>query len=243
MKAHPLQQTLIAELHNRPFPRLKAPVSISHMVVLEPTDLTTELNHIRVLAQRYSVATPADNATCYYQDFGQFEFRWERHTEFSSYMVIVPNLETEPFSKTAIALLPKDWLEELSGAMISGDHIEMRADTNQCPSPEDLHPYFEGQRLIASVVQDGKATLRTSVRTHHDNFGRIIIYTDSEDVCETGRLARSLIELTAYRTLTLLALPIARNLIPAVSAMEYTLAGITDRITNITGFSDEKKLL
>jgi uncharacterized membrane-anchored protein len=243
MKAHPLQQTLIAELHNRPFPRLKAPVSISHMVVLEPADLTTELNHIRVLAQRYSVATPADNATCYYQDFGQFEFRWERHTEFSSYMVIVPNLETEPFSKTAIALLPKDWLEELSGAMISGDHIEMRADTNQCPSPEGLHPYFEGQRLIASVVQDGKATLRTSVRTHHDNFGRIIIYTDSEDVCETGRLARSLIELTAYRTLTLLALPIARNLIPAVSAMEYTLAGITDRITNITGFSDEKKLL
>ena len=243
MNSHPLQQSLIAELHNRPFPRLKAPVCISHMVVLEPSDLTTEITHIQVLAQLYSVATPDHNATCYYQDFGQFEFRWERHTEFSSYMVIVPSLDIEPFSRTALALLPTDWLEQLGGAMISGDHIEMRVGMSECPNPEELHPYFEGQRLFASVVQEGKATLRTSVRAHHDNFGRIIIYTDSDDVCESGRLARSLMELTAYRTLTLLALPIARNLIPAVSAMEYTLAEITDRITDIKNFNDEKKLL
>jgi uncharacterized membrane-anchored protein len=243
MKSHPLQQSLIAELHNRPFPRLKAPVCISHMVIVEPADLSAELEHIRVLAQRYSVASPSDNATCYYQDFGQFEFRWERHTEFSSYMVIVPILGDKPFTKTALALLPTDWLDQLGGAMISGDHIEMREGMAQCPSPEELHPYFEGQRLFASVVQDGKATLRTAVRAHQDNFGRIIIYTDSGDVCESGRLARSMMELTAYRTLTLLALPIARNLIPAVSAMEYTLAGITDRITDIKTFNDEKKLL
>jgi uncharacterized membrane-anchored protein len=243
MNSHPLQQSLIAELHNRPFPRLKAPVCISHMVILEPADLTTELNHIQLLAQLYSVAAPDHNATCYYQDFGQFEFRWERHTEFSSYMIIVPNLDIKPFSRTALALLPTDWLGQLEGAMVSGDHIEMRKEMSACPSPEELHPYFEGQRLFASEVQEGKATLRTSVRAHHDNFGRIIIYTDSDDVCESGRLARSLMELTAYRTLTLLALPIARNLIPAVSAMEYTLAGITDRITDIKNFNDEKILL
>jgi uncharacterized membrane-anchored protein len=213
------------------------------MVMLETADLHSELEHIKELARRYCVATPDENATCYYQDFGQFEFRWERHTEFSSYMIILPNVGESPFSQNAVSLLPRDWLEQLSGTMISGDHIEMRQNLAACPNPDDLHGYFEGQRLIASTVQGGKTTLRTSLRNHQDNFGRIVIYTDSTDVCESGRLARTLIELSAYRTLTLLALPIARNLIPTVSAMEYTLADITTRITNIQSFNDEKELL
>ena len=213
------------------------------MVVMHPAERSAELRHISELAESYSVPLPSASATCYYQNFGQFEFRWERHTEFSSYMVIVPSVDSSPFERAAISVLPTNWVEAIAGNMITGDHIEMREGLCNCPPLDGLHPFFEGHRLMGSNIQGGSATMRTSVRNHEDNFGRIVVYTNSEDVCDSGRLARTLIELSAYRTLTLLALPIARNLIPTVSAMEYTLADITERINNIKGFVDERNLL
>ncbi|MEH6548671.1 MAG: DUF3422 domain-containing protein [Pseudomonadales bacterium] len=238
-----LQQQLFAELHNRPFPLLGPPVSISHIVMLDPGDHGHEIAHICDLAEKYSVPPPPGLASCYYQNFGEFEFRWERHTEFSSYIVIVPNAGATPFCETAISLLPGEWLDNIPGTHFGGDHIELRPAQGLTPTAQSLHPFFEGQKLIGSKVLEGSATLWTALRNHSDGYSRILVYTDRLDICDCGRLVRSLIELSAYRNLTLLALPIARDLIPVVSKLEYLLADLTERLTEIGSFADEKQLL
>lgn len=244
MNRHPLNARLFDELHNRPFPLLNSPASVSHFVMLAPGDPIEELAHITELAKRYSAAPPETGASCYYQKLGEFEFRWERHTEFSSYMVILSQTGELPFSENALMILPDTWLAELEGEMIGGEHIELRArpDKDEIDT-RTLHPYFEGHRLMGSTVLDGRAAMWTSLRAHNDGFCRVLVYTESDDLCECGRLVRSLIELSAYRNLTLIALPIARNLIPVVSGFERKLAELTERLTHIGDFSDEKKLL
>lgn len=243
MKKHPLQAELFDELHNRPFPLLNSPASVSHFIMLEPGDLTAELKHIASLAHQYSAPPPAPGASCYYQKLGEFEFRWERHTEFSSYMVILPQTGAFPFADTALSVLPGEWLDRLSGSMIGGEHIEMRAQSERHTDVSSLHPYFEGHSLMGSGVLDGKAAMWTSLRNYADGFCRVLIYTEIEDLCECGRLVRSLIELSAYRNLTLIALPIARGLIPVVSSLELRLAELTERLTDVGTFKGEKQLL
>ncbi|AAZ26881.1 DUF3422 family protein [Colwellia psychrerythraea] len=44
-----------------------------------------ELIHLQEVCQRYSVSLPANDSVCFYQKIGEFEIRWERHIEFSSY--------------------------------------------------------------------------------------------------------------------------------------------------------------
>ena len=243
MNKHPLQSHLFDELHNRPFPLLNSPSSVSHFVMLEPGDRSAELQHITSLAQRYSASLPALGASCYYQKLGGFEFRWERHTEFSSYMIILSQTGDLPFSETALSVLPEDWLDKLSGKMIGGEHIELRDSPSNSVDTRSLHPYFEGQSLMGSRVLDGKAAMWTSLRNYEDGFCRVLIHTESEDLCQCGRLVRSLMELSAYRNLTLIALPIARNLIPVVSSLEFRLAELTERLTDIGNFKGEKLLL
>ena len=243
MTEQTFQQSLFAELHNRPFPMLNSPASLSQMIRLAPGDPVAELQHIAALAARYSAAMPEAGATCYYQRLGEFEFRWERHTEFSSYIVILPRTESTPFSLPAVQVLPADWLASLSGSMIGGDHIELRPAPAQQPESAVLHQHFEGHRLIGSRVLDNEATLWTALREHSDGFCRTLIFMANEDPCEGGRLVRSLLELFAYRNLTLLALPLARDLIPEVSRMELELATLTERLTAIGSFADEKVLL
>ena len=243
MNKHPLQAHLLDELHDRPFPLLSPSVSVSHWVMLDPGDPATELEHIAHLARRYSVSPPEQGGSCYYTSLGEFEFRWERHTEFSSYMVIASSIGDQPFNEKALSVLPADWLSELSGSMIGGEHIELRSCPDNHIDPRSLHPYFEGHSLMGSRVLDDKASLWTSLRSYSDGFCRILVNTESEDLCECGRLVRSLIELSAYRNLTLIALPIARSLIPVVSSLEFRLAQLTQRLTDVGNFKGEKQLL
>ena len=70
---------------------------------------------------------PARGSSCYYQDFGGFELRWERHTEFSTYTVIHRADKLQPFAHTALSLLPIAWLSGLSGEIVSGQHIDIMA--------------------------------------------------------------------------------------------------------------------
>lgn len=237
------QGTCFAELHNRPFPLLGSPVAISQLAFHNPAPLQEELAHIAVLAQRYGVAPPGPDASCYYQSMGEFEFRWERHTEFSSYIVISPACDDTPFHRTAVSILPQPWLTEIAGEVLSRDHIELRPAPASMPGTAELHPFFEGHSLIGSRVRGGQATLFTALRDHSDGYCRTLIFSTQEDPCESGRLVRNLLELSAYRNLTLHALPLARDLVPLATSMEAELARLTRRLTAIGSFADEKSLL
>lgn len=246
---HGQRDELFNELHTRPFPVVDTPARISQLAVLHAgadqqpgSNRLQELQHIGALCARYSVNPPAPDATCYYQDFGGFEFRWERHTEFSTY-TFIHKLASEPFQRTALSLLPDEWLGELSGKVISGLHVEVENMPEERPSVDSMRGHFEGHRLLSCYANDRQAQIWTAYRIHSDNMGRFLVFNEGLNPCQTGRLVRRILELETYRMVALLSFPLARKIAPDVREMDQRLATVIQQITDIESLEDERRLL
>lgn len=248
LQFHPHRGGLFNELHTRPFPVIASPAHVSSLTVLHAKDdsesqLTRaqEYEHIRDLCARFSAPQPNPDATCYYQDFGSFEFRWESHTEFSTY-TFIHHVESAPFERTGISPLPEEWLAGLPGKVISGLHIDIEAPPEKIDI-ESLRGHFEGHRLISSFVHEKRAQIWTSYRIHSDNMGRFLIFNHDLNPCQTGRLVRRILELETYRMMALLAFPIAKEIAPKIRGMNLELAGIITQIDAIEDLEDERRMM
>ena len=107
------RNSLYEELHTRPSPKIQSPCYISHLALIrDGNDVGNEYELVSALCQRFSVNPPSADASCFYQNFGGFEFRWERHTEFSTYTFIRPD-DGKDVPDFALSFIPKDWLNQL----------------------------------------------------------------------------------------------------------------------------------
>lgn len=241
---HADRDRLFNELHTRPFPVLEQGSRVSQVALLHGgQDVAEEYRHIQILCERYSILPPAPGSSCYYQNFGGFELRWERHTEFSTYTFIHRIDGPEPFQRTALSLLPPGWLAGLPGKVISGLHVEVLVMPDPAPVSDTLRHHFEGHRLISSWVIDRKARLWTAYRIHNDGLGRVLVLNKGLNPCQLGRLVRRLLELETYRMMVLLAFPMARSIAPGIADMDQQLATINEQINAIRGLEDERRLL
>jgi uncharacterized membrane-anchored protein len=86
MEIHPLREKLYNELHNRPFRSITNPAQITHIAIQHEGKLKEQEHHfISILCNHFQVNSPAETMPCFYQDFGLFSLRWERHMEYSPY--------------------------------------------------------------------------------------------------------------------------------------------------------------
>ncbi|PID43748.1 MAG: hypothetical protein CSB48_05000 [Proteobacteria bacterium] len=250
LKFHSNREKLFNELHTRPFPLIDTPAKVSQLAVLHEIDdedkhqtVASQFDHLSSLCERYTVNPPAPDASCYYQDFGGFELRWERHTEFTTYTFIRKAMSNRPFDENALSVLPDEWLASIPGKIISGLHIEVAAMPGKMPSTEALRHHFEGHRMIGSELSNGAVQLWTSYRIHSDGMGRILIFNKGFDPCEGGRLVRRLLEIETYRMMVLIAFPIAQSTSPEVRAMASQVVAVNQQINEIEGLEDERRLL
>jgi len=213
-------------LHARPFFVSTTPLSISHLAFLHQNIVShqQEIQHLGLLCSTYAIEPPATDDLCFYQNFGDFEIRWERHTEFSSYTFLIHDQRNKPFEQPPITLLPQDWLGDIAGKLIAAVHIEMLNSNSEALDRERLRSYFDGQRLIGSQLRNNDASIWSAFRLHQDNFNRILVFNNQLNVCQSGRVLRALLELETYRNMTLLAFPLAQKISCRVSEMELELA-------------------
>ena len=240
MKFHPQKNALIKELHNRTFPVVQLPAQVSSLVIFNPGDRQLELDRLTDLAKQQNVTPPLADESCYYQSFKDFDLRWERHNEFSTYTVICQRQGEGEFFRNLFSLIDSEWLEAMPGEVIAANHIDLRPTTL---SSEQLPEYFEGKRLVGSKIYDGLATVWTSVQHHSDGFIRTLVVDEGVDALQAGRAIRNLLEIAAYRAMTLLALPIARKLIPEVTKLEGRLVGTNAKLNLLETVEDEQKLM
>ncbi|MFT7109709.1 MAG: putative membrane-anchored protein [Psychrobacter glaciei] len=234
------RNSLYEELHTRPSPKIQTPCYISHLALIrDGEDVGAEYALVASLCQRFSVNPPNEGVSCFYQNFGGFEFRWERHTEFSTYTFIRPD-DGKDVPDFALSFIPKDWLSQLPGKLVVAVNLMAK---NSPMDHTDLNHFFEGQKPVGSNVANGKAQVRTSFRLHSDGFGRIYVYNDDLNASQAGRLVQRLLELETYRLMALIGLPVARSLVSEVSAMEAQLAVLNQRIAEIQGDENERNLL
>jgi uncharacterized membrane-anchored protein len=240
LPVYQFRNSLYEELHNRPSPKVVSPCFVSHLAMIRGEEAAKEeYQLVLALCQRFSVNPPPSGASCFYQNFGGFEFRWERHTEFSTYTFICPN-DGQSQQDFALTYIPKGWLSKLPGELVVA--INMKVQRGESSDLEGQH-FFEGQRPVGSRVANGKAKVQTSFRLHSDGFGRMLVDDMGLNPYQTGRLIQRLLELETYRLMALMGLPVARGLSSEVSKMESELANINHRLASIQNEEDERELL
>ncbi len=234
------RNSLYEELHTRPSPKVQSPCYITHLALIRSEDSAPiEYDLVSSLCRRFSVNPPPSESSCFYQSFGGFEFRWERHTEFSTYTFIRAN-DGQGENEFALTFIPKDWLQQLPGELVVA--LNMKVQAGESSESEDQR-FFEGQRPVGSQVVNGKAKVLTSFRLHSDGFGRYLVTDMGLSPSQAGRLVQRLLELETYRLLALMGLPVARSLSSTVSNMETELAGLNQKIAEIQNEADERELL
>jgi uncharacterized membrane-anchored protein len=234
------RNSLYEELHTRPSPKIQSPCYISHLALIrDNNEVSSEFELVSALCQRFSVNPPAVGSSCFYQNFGGFEFRWERHTEFSTYTFIRPD-DGKGVPDFALSFIPKDWLNQLPGKLVVAINLLAK---NEAMDSADINHFFEGQKPVGSRVANGKAQVQTSFRLHSDGLGRFYVLNDGLNASQTGRLVQRLLELETYRLMALMGLPVARSLVGEVTSIETQLASLNQKIAEIKIEEDERELL
>ncbi|RDE25252.1 DUF3422 domain-containing protein [Motiliproteus coralliicola] len=246
LQPHPLREGLYNELHSRPYRILPSPSQLTHIAIKHGgKDQQRELELLTALCDRYQVTAPTANMPCYHQDFGLFELRWERHTEFSGYTFIRKGeLQGMPFAHNAVDLLPPDWLAQLPGTVVAAFHMLIEDVTTKPEPPvEQVAGYFENLRLVGSQPANGKASVWTTFRLHSDGFGRFILYNRGLSESQLGRMAQRFIELETYRLMASLGLPLAREIQPQLESLDDQLEAVMCEIADLDSPEGERELL
>lgn len=241
---HPARDALAGELHARPPLPIAAPSTISRLAMLrEPgADRMAAVSHLGALCLRYGVTPPAAGADFAYVDLGAFALRYERHTEFDGWTFLREGMASDPFARTALEVVPKDWLAGLPGRALVAAHvaIERFVDPRESQEPPAC---FVPEHLAGSSLWSGAATAWTDFRPGPDGFSRILLRAHAISPALTGRIAQAMWEIETYRMLALLGLPQARACAPALGKSSEDLAAIAARLPGLDTHEAERRAL
>ena len=240
---HPERLVLADEVHARPPEPLDLPARATYLAVLVDADeRERERQHVARLCARYGVAEPAAGVNQFSAPIGPLRLKWERHGEFSGYTFFARGASPAPFTEPASSLLPPGWLEAIPGLTMVGAHGKLVASAGAAPDPQRLAAeYFEGNIVVGAAIGEGAGFAFTDFRLHDDGCSRFVLLSGGADgergftPRQAGRMMQRLFEIEAYRTLALLALPIARRQAPRIVAVEKSLAELTDGIAREDG--------
>ncbi len=238
------RQALNIELNADLFEMLTTPAQVSHLVLLSDRQyIDQERQLIAQLCTRYGVTLPHDHSNIFSVDLGDFSLRWERHTEYSIYMVYQLTPFETPFAQTAINLVPKEWLASLPGEVLSATHIALDDRSRPKRSLTELSSMFVTNTIIGSKVAAGSASVWSDNQIHEDGFGRILVHDETLRNRQAGRLVQRLLEIETYRILAMLPVPSIRLMIPQLAHFDQRLAELTASNKDLDSIEDEQRLL
>ena len=100
------------------------------------------------MAAANNLPKPDSDATCYYESARDFEFRWERHSEFSTYTVISKQKILASNHYNGILALDKKWLDGIEGEVISANHIDLRSPATAPQTDAEFNESFDNNPLV-----------------------------------------------------------------------------------------------
>jgi uncharacterized membrane-anchored protein len=228
---HPQRFELNDEVHARPPEVLPSPLRLTYLAMFSDRGAREgELAAVRDLAARFGAPPPAAGANHYSADLGPFRLKWERHTEFARYKLIVPGQGgADPFAEPALAAVPPDWVAALPGQVMVATHVALLRGAPDGPPPDHealSARLFGGNALVGSGIAGGAGVALTDFRIRGDGFSRLLVEDRGMTPRQAGRMVQRLVEIDTYRVMALLALPIAQALTPALGDRERELAAI-----------------
>ncbi len=232
---HPLRHQLANELHARPFPVLRAPCHAVFLAIKAPKDaanrdLEADRAHLIALLDRFGAPHPAPGATHFSADLGRHRLKWEQHTEFVTYTLFGQGVAARPFDPAAFEVFPADWLAAAPGLRLTSALIrveEMPAERAGMDAKFD--EWFVADSLAVSYVAEKSAVIAGDYRIDNAGHLRFAVFVRPDTgPRRVGRVVQRLCEVETYKSMSLLALPVAR-------ALGRKLAGLDRRVAELVG--------
>jgi len=250
---HPQRYALTNELHARPFQPMAAPGRVLHLALKQSEgaaerDPGRDRAHLIAFLDRHGAPHPAPEANQYVHDFGRFRMKWERHTEFVSYTLYEEG-EAEPvFAADLAEQFPAEWLEAAGGEVVAAVQVEiLPADGKQAAEALVEGPLareFNAESVAVSRVLDDQALAMGDFRIHEGGATRFaVIVHGGTGPRRIGRLAQRLIEIETYRTVAMLALPVARHTAGRLNEIEREMARLIDEVAHRDPETPESAIL
>ena len=230
-RPHPLRAALHNEVHARPYERMQAPLSISHLAfVCGAEGQAADRAHLEALLRDHHLPLPAPGASHLSVELPGCRLRWERHTEFVSYTVTRPSSADEgPDARPAYAALPAHWLAALPGELLVATNVQVRVPGSE-PLRQLADRWLDPESLVGANVAEGDLQVYSDFRLHADGYGRWLIGVLNPAITprRLGRYLQRLLEIDTYRMMALLGLPVARDVARRLDELERQLASLAD---------------
>jgi len=241
---HAWRAMLTDELHARPYAVVAAPARLLHLALLTgEASADVERRRLGALCDELRIAPPPHTASHFAARFPGFELTWERHTEFSTYTFILPAGGEAPFLAGLRASLPSTWIDGLAGQTIAAVHVEILDHAAALPDSAALERIFAGANIVGGLAAGGRVRLWTDLNLDADGTVRLLLQDAGMSARQTGRMVQRLLEIHTYCMMALLALPLAREVGPAVSRMERELSDIAQTLKAVADPDNEQAQL
>ena len=237
---HPLRDTVLAEMHARPFRPMRAPARLLHFAFMtDVAQAQADRAALNALCAAHAAAAVAPGAKHHLVVLGAILLRWEQHSEFTTYSLASEDLPDRPFEPA------EPPFGALVAAIIQPGPLLVRVDLHLVTAGAgvELESIFDVNSIAASEAVDHCAIVATDFLARGNGAVRILVIDRGLTPIRAGALVRRLLEIETYRTLSLLGLPEAHRLAPRVSEAETKLAGIAREMTGVDDLATDHRLL
>ncbi|WP_244905864.1 DUF3422 family protein [Phaeobacter piscinae] len=221
MESHEDRLVAVEEVHARPFPIVQASSALTQLAFMNEGNLEKDRATLAEISRRLGTENPDHETPHHGLTWNQSGLHCEKHTEFSTYLWRAP-------------------IDEKTGKLKGQDPFKMGF---KAPGPVvcgirlDVLPWSEeNAKLIEtfnptsrchSLVEEGMADIVTDFQQDRDGLTRMLILDHGLSPSRLGALAQRLLEIETYRTLSLLGIPMSREITPRLRRMEKRLSTVT----------------
>ncbi len=220
---HRLRVALSEIMHGRSLEVAKTPARVRQWLILHEISDQGAL-HGWISALSGGAASAADGRFATHVD-GKLCV-WEAHSEFSTVTLVSSGAASRAPIKNC------NWLHGMPGQIFRSVEILIgsKADFDW-----DGEARFDPARVVSSLAFGGAARIWSDFTIKGSQAGKILVEDMGLQNDEISRLVQTLLEIGNYRKLALLGFPIARELMPWITAAEARHAGITERMNACSG--------
>lgn len=224
---HPYRDAVLAELHARPVELVALNRRVRRLVLAVPTRsgaMRAAIARFQDFAAAHGHAVTDEAGRQFQFETDQRRVSWEFHTEFITI--------TWYSALTDAENLPDDiGLEALEEAELVG---AMRIDMIDEPElPERVFPSFNPTSLCLVAVEFGNAQVAADFVPDGDKFIRFEFAAAKLSPLRRAITLRRILEIETYRTMALLALPLARQTGPTLRAVEMELTEVVEDLSGL----------
>ncbi len=233
---HPLRYRLANELHARPFPTMRVPCTVTYVAIELARDPAERgeghaCAHLKALLDRHGATHPRPDATHYSGRIGRHRLKWERHTEFVTFMASADGLSERPFDPAEFAVFPDDWLAQAPGQRITSATIQVMPRPDGPATARALGEWFVPESLAFSSVAEGAAEIAGDFRIDPAGHLRFAVFADPEiGRRRMGRVVQRLCEIETYKSMSMLGFAWAREATSRVDDLDARLTRLMDDV-------------